>query len=202
MVTFVGLALLFISQTAQTAVQAPSLKPQILIPAPTTKPPRLEYDKVRDTTVCMTSEVKFRSASGFSYLAAYRYRGTIAVQPETVWINFYARRTSDSTDPNKDADVASWAGVTEVILRWAKDPETFRAQYEKIADQNDVSKSIMKVLGGRVFYEHLRFEVPVTKFYELAHAKELLIALGNHADSLGEKTLKPMRQLADSLPQK
>jgi len=58
------------------------------------------------------------------------------------------------------------------------------------------------VLGARSYYEQLRVEVPVAKFYQLAHAKEVLVALGDYSDSLGEKTLKPLKQLAESIPAK
>lgn len=181
-------------------LQDPPVKPAVQIPAPTSKPPKQVYDKVRDRTVCHSGEVRFRSGSGFSYLAAYAYRGKEPKQPEEVTINFYARRSSDSTDANKDADVAAWAVVREVVLRWAKDPETFPATYEKISDKDDFSKAMMKVMGGRAFYEHLQISVPVGKFYEMAHAKELMVALGNHTDSLGERVMKPLKQLAESLP--
>jgi len=190
------LALLCLCQGPVTPQQSLSNKQDIIIPAPTAKPPKQEYDKVRDITVCRTNETKFRTVSGFSYIAAYTYKGQDPKQPDVVWLNFYAIRNSES--PDNDGDAASWANVSEVVLRWAKDPAAFPATYEKIVNKNDM----MKILVGRTFYEHLKISVPVGQFYDLAHAKSVMVALGDHEDELGERTMSPMKQLSESLPEK
>jgi len=95
----------------------PDQQTPFVIPAPVSKPPKQYYDKVRDYTVCQTNETKFHSGSSFSYAAAYRYRGTTPIQPESVYLSFFALRTSTSTDANKDADVAGWTNVSTVTMR-------------------------------------------------------------------------------------
>jgi hypothetical protein len=166
------------------------------------KPPKTAYDKVRDETEFSTGVVSFRRGSSFSYWALFFFRGKEPVRPDSIILNFYARRLNDSGNPGADADFAKWAKVDEVVLRWGTDPKSFPAKAFKYGEGDDMMKAFVKVTGSRTFVERLRLEIPTDTFIELANAKELLVGLGEHSDKLGEGTIKPMKLLAESIPAK
>ncbi|MCU0316473.1 MAG: hypothetical protein MUC92_07765 [Fimbriimonadaceae bacterium] len=160
------------------------------------KPPKLDYDKVRDETFAHTGEIKFRKGSSFSYLAGYVYRGKEPKRPQVIILNFYALRINETGNPASDSDYAKWQGLKEITLRWSTDPKTYEVRTEKSV----MTDSMTKILVGRAFAERIRAEIPVGEFIELANSKELVFELGNHTETFKENLLKPMKALVVSLP--
>ncbi|MCC7434762.1 MAG: hypothetical protein IT363_08750 [Methanoregulaceae archaeon] len=159
------------------------------------KPPKVQYSKVANETTWSSGEVKFRSISGFAWIAYYTFKGKNAVRPVELTLAFGTRRTVDSGERRSDSELAQWSGVSEIIMRWGDEPVRFPAKYERVADTDDFTR----ILIGRSFIERLFIRITADQFKELAKSSELLIRLGNHEDSLKGSALKPVKQLSDAI---
>jgi hypothetical protein len=180
------------------------------------KPPRAEYRKAEDLTIWSTGETGFRPGSNFAWWGGFASRGRNVRAPLTVTVVFATRRAIDGRDTRSDADLAQWAQVSNVVMRWAGDgfdpvtsslgitskndsplgdPRYYRASYERIAD-NDAA---LRILVGRTFVEKLTITLPAQEFVEMAQAPEVFVRLGSHEDSIKGSALKPFVRLAEAM---
>ena len=159
------------------------------------KPPKADYNKVRNETTWWTGEVAFRRGSSFRYWVAYKFKGKDPVAPKTVRLTFAAVRRIEKSESRTDAELAKWSDAEKIFLRWGEEPVELKAKYSR----QILNDSFADTLGFRTFAEYLSAEIELGQIQEFAKSDEILVQLGDHTDTLRKAQLKPLRKLLEAI---
>ncbi len=157
------------------------------------KPPKVEYDALRNVTVYSTGDVRTGGYSGMS--ARYEFAGHDFVSPTKVTLGFGSLRLTHGGSADHDQELLHWSSTTPVVLTFSGKTQTYPSEHGFAVSKN----KMVKLLFGRALEEHLDISVSTEDFVSMTQADEIDVTLGSDHESLKGKSLEPLRQLASTI---
>ena len=153
------------------------------------KPPKVEYNKVRDVTYYSTGSIKTEGRA--RYDAYFSFPGKVPVRAKEATLDFLTYHNPKVNE--NDRDVMEWEGVKEVTFNINGKVTTYPAECTSWIDKDQTRQ----MLVGRTVVEQVRVNVPFKKFLTMG-GYDVLFEIGRTQGAIKGKGRTPLIKLVDA----